>query len=220
MSGATAGLHLHTSNRLEVLAAGLAASAAARPLPPLLPETVIVQSRGMARWLAMQLAGATGICANLACPFPNVFIGQLLGRLLGEEPGGDERETVAWRLMGLLAEVAAEPLFAPVQGYLAGGGERRRFELARELANLFDQYAVYRPDLVLAWEAGGGGGWQGELWRRLAARTARPHRAALLERGLAALARGEAVPGLPPRVAVFGLSSIPPYHLRMLAALA
>jgi exodeoxyribonuclease V gamma subunit len=215
------GLHLHMSNRLEILAEELAAIAASRPLPPLLAETVVVQSRGMARWLSMQLASKIGVCANLSCPFPNAFISRVLGRLLDEEAtGNDEREMVTWRLMGLLADLKDETVFAPLNDYLATGGERQRFELARQLANLFDQYAVYRPDLVLAWEDGQEGGWQAELWRRLATGTARPHRAALLHRGLTALAAGAAIPDLPPRLSVFGISSLPPYHLQLLAALA
>jgi exodeoxyribonuclease V gamma subunit len=214
------GLNLYTSNRLEILAAELAALLDARPLPPLQAEIVVVQSRGMARWLAMQLAEHSGICANLACPFPNSFITRVLGTLLGGEVGEDDRETGTWRLMELLAAPGELPAFAPLNGYLAAGLEQRRYQLARQLAQLFDQYAVYRPELVLGWEEGQEEGWQAALWRRLAAKTARPHRAALLQQGLTVLERsGPALAGLPPRLAVFGISSLPPYHLRLLAAL-
>ena len=57
-------LRLYTSNRLENLAESLAESVR-RPLrSPLEPETILVQSQGMARWLKLQLAQRHGICSN------------------------------------------------------------------------------------------------------------------------------------------------------------
>ena len=50
------GLRLIESNRLEVLSQALAASLS-EPLSSLLfPEVIVVQSRGMQRWLSMELA--------------------------------------------------------------------------------------------------------------------------------------------------------------------
>jgi hypothetical protein len=50
---ARTGLHLHTSNRLEVSAAELA-EIIARPAGSIFePETVVVQSVGMGRWLSL-----------------------------------------------------------------------------------------------------------------------------------------------------------------------
>ena len=72
-------LTLHSGNRLELLADELATLTAADPMSPLAPETVIVQSRGMARWLALEMAGRQGVCANLQCPFPATFVWLGLG---------------------------------------------------------------------------------------------------------------------------------------------
>ncbi|HEX4086390.1 MAG TPA: exodeoxyribonuclease V subunit gamma, partial [Chthoniobacteraceae bacterium] len=56
-------------NRLEILAERLAEVLS--PLAnPLTPERVVVQSRGMARWLSLQIAGSAGICMNFEFPFP------------------------------------------------------------------------------------------------------------------------------------------------------
>jgi exodeoxyribonuclease V gamma subunit len=215
------GLNLYTSNRLEILAAELAALLDVHPLPPLQPEIVVVQSRGMARWLALQLAEHAGICANLSCPFPNAIVARILGILLARQVGKDDRQIITWQLMELLAATDGLPVFATVTDYLAAGTELRRYQLARQLAQLFDQYAVYRPDLVLDWEEGDGNdGWQAALWRQLATTAGWPHRAALLHQALELLAGGgPLVSGLPPRLAIFGISSLPPYHLELLAAL-
>ena len=73
---ARTGLHLHTSNRLEVSAAELA-GIIARPSASIFePETVVVQSVGMGRWLA-RLAEAHGICANVRFPFPQRLVSEV-----------------------------------------------------------------------------------------------------------------------------------------------
>ena len=52
-------LSLHTSNRMETLAAMLAAGLRENPpADPLAAETILIQSRGMAKWLTLQLADA------------------------------------------------------------------------------------------------------------------------------------------------------------------
>jgi hypothetical protein len=64
-------LRLFTSNRLEVLAEKLA-ELLRPPLPsPLESEIILVQSKGMERWVSMKLARYHGICANYRFPFPN-----------------------------------------------------------------------------------------------------------------------------------------------------
>ena len=68
------GLRLFTSNRLEVLA-GKMAEVLRPPLPsPLESEIILVQSKGMERWVSMELARHQGICANYRFPFPNRFV--------------------------------------------------------------------------------------------------------------------------------------------------
>ncbi|MDA3786320.1 MAG: exodeoxyribonuclease V subunit gamma, partial [Deltaproteobacteria bacterium] len=59
---------IYTSNRMELLVEYLAQVLRRQPLPPLVPETVVVQSQGMARWLAMELARRYGVWANGSFP--------------------------------------------------------------------------------------------------------------------------------------------------------
>ena len=54
------------------------------------------------------------------------------------------------------------------------------YQLAGQLADIFDQYLVYRPDWIDAWQNGRLIGlgedeiWQAELWRRLRASVGTP----------------------------------------------
>ncbi len=58
------GLNLFTSNRLEIPVEKLA-EVLSKPLAsPLQQEIVLLQSKGMERWVSMELARHNGICAN------------------------------------------------------------------------------------------------------------------------------------------------------------
>jgi exodeoxyribonuclease V gamma subunit len=223
-------INLYTSNRLEILARQCAAIFRAQPLPPLEPEIVVVQSRGMARWLAMEMAGFLTVWANARCLFPNRFVAEIFSRVLpaGEQPAYSglhgpeatwdyERGRACWQLMALLAELRHEPALRQLAAQL--DDPLQRFQLAGQLADLFDQYIIYRPDLISAWENGGEGGWQALLWQRLVSRHGQVHRAALLSGFLQAM-REKPPPDLPGRVTLFGISSLPPFHLEVLHALS
>ena len=63
-------MNLFTSNRLDQLVDRLAENAAAAGTDPLEESVIVVQSPGMERWLAMQLADRLGVWANCRYPFP------------------------------------------------------------------------------------------------------------------------------------------------------
>ncbi|TBW43630.1 exodeoxyribonuclease V subunit gamma, partial [Marinobacter halodurans] len=126
--------------------------------------------------------------------------------------------------------------------FLSGGQEaRRRYQLAERVADLFDQYQVYRADWLESWADGQDvlhvrGSeeravpaeqlWQPALWRALIADIegsgANTSRAEVHTRFLEAAAKldGDSRPAhLPRRVVVFGLSSLPQQTLDVLSAL-
>ena len=219
--------HLYSSNRLEHLATALAGLCGSAPLPPLTPETIVVQSGGMARWLNFQLASHLGVSANLDCPFPNGFLERIF-RLA--DPGSDgevrlSRTVMHWLLMKILPGMQNRPGFGVLGRYLTCGGDLKRYQLAGRLADLFDQYLIFRPDLIAAWERGDDDSWQARLWRELLehAGNGKPilHRAHLRDRLLHKLVAGGLPAGdLPDRFSVFGLSSLPPFYLQVFEGLA
>ncbi len=224
--------HLHHSNRMERLADALA-GLLETPLPdPFQPEVVVVQHPGLARWLEIALAERLGICANVRFPLPARFVWETARAWLGPDavPEHDplDREALAFRVYGLLPAVLEEAAFAPLRDWLAPGaaqgagpGALRRWRLADRLADVLDRYQIYRPDLIEAWERGEEpDAWDARLWRRLRD-AAGPGRVNLLRAFLEALAREpqRGLSALPPRVAVFGISSLPPAYLAVLRAL-
>ncbi len=216
-------LFLHQSNRLEVLAGGLAGRLAADPPSPLEAAEVVVPHPGMGRWLSLRLADALGVCANTRFPLPAGFVWGVFSRLFDDIPR-DNRfapAVMAWGILHHLKALREDPRFAPVARYLADGDALKAYQFASRLALLFDRYLVYRPDWILAWERGDGAvegdAWQAELWRRLSAGGA--HWVHLQERFFA-LDDAEIRLRLPRRLSLFGIPTLSPGYLEVLRRLS
>ncbi len=215
------------------------------PVAPLEKECFIVQSNGMAQWLKISLASdeGCGIGAGLEFLLPGRFMWQAYRAVLGDVPltSPFDRERLIWRLMRLLTQLGDDPVFSVLTRFLANDEDsRKRYQLAVHLSALFDQYQVYRADWVTAWQAGriglftGSGTWthlpeeqtwQAALWRRvhedIAPELRFTGRADLHDRFLTA-ARDSQRPftGLPRRVIVFGICSLPAQVLEALDVLS
>lgn len=227
------GFHLHRSNRLESLAGTLVGLMRAPMASALAEDIVVVQSQGMARWLKLEIASKLGVAAHIRFPFPRAFAHELfraLGLTVDQRPSFDP-ELLVWRIFQILPEATTLPGFGSVKRYLADGDDRKRFQLAGRLARLFDQYLVYRPDLIEAWDADdadwvekfgadAADAWQARLWFLVGQGWASGHPAAW-HREFLRRAQDGTLPKtkLPERVFVFGVSSLPPFHLDLLAAL-
>ena len=223
--------YLYQSNRLETLAALFAHIQKFKPLKSALqPEQIIVQSQGMRRYLNTCLARDLGVAANLAFSLPAGLTWKLMKKLI---PGIPELspfapEVMRWRLLDLFRSEAFrntaefEDVRNVLQDYL-GSGESADYQLAGQLADIFDQYLVYRPQWIDAWQQGrllGLGSdeiWQSKLWRYLDdGRQSALHRVALWEKLLESLSSDK----LPERYFVFGISTMAPMYLQLLHKLS
>ena len=176
----------------------------------------------MARWLSLRLARALGVAANIRFPLPGGFLWDTFRSVLPHVPESDplERRVTVWHLRAILDGLDDAPRFEPLRAYLRAADECGSYELAARIADLFDQYLVYRPQWIARWEAGADEGWQAALWRALVARTAEPHRARVQDAALSALAKPPAAGTLPRRVAVFGIPTLAPAYLHGFRRLA
>ena len=190
-SALPSGFMLIQGNRLENLCELLVAWLQRHPLPPLENDVVLVQSNGIAQWLKLAIAAdapGCGIAAGLTVTLPGRFIWQAYRQVLGDLPHSSpfDKEPLTWRLYRLLGNLdALADIFAPLTGFLSGNDPaRRRHQLAAKLADLFDQYQVYRADWLTAWQDGDdvlirlngnreplpeAQRWQPALWRLLMA---------------------------------------------------
>ncbi len=218
-------LYVTHSNRLEILAEHLTAAVAGALEDPFAPECILVPNPGMARWVGQEIANRSGIAANLEFPLPAAFFWRMLVAWLPDAPAQTayQKDVLAWRIFRLLPGLLSAAEFAPLVRYLdADPSDLRRLQLSRRIADLFDQYLIYRQDVCLAWEAGAeAAGWQPILWRALSVEAGCAHRARLLEEFNRAIDAGEPPKGpVPERVSLFGLSGLAPVQIQMLGALA
>jgi exodeoxyribonuclease V gamma subunit len=217
-------LNVITSNSLSMLAKRLAADTHGSAGSIFTPETIVVQSTGMARWVSMELACLNGVCANVAYKFPNNLLEDCFQAVIPNLPSPSpySPEIMTWRIMALLPEMQRHPGFEPIRRYLGGiADDRGLLQLSRKIADTFDQYTLFRPEMVLEWDQGKGDGWQPELWRALAAPHPRRHRAALLRTFRESITSRNIPDGmLPARISLFGISYLPPFHLEQLSLLA
>jgi exodeoxyribonuclease V gamma subunit len=233
-------LHLHTAERTDALADGLA-ELLVTPLPdPFAREVVVVPARGVERWLTQRLShrlgvgprGGDGVCAGVDFVTPHSLVSMLLDRD-AEDPWSPDR--LAWPLLTVIDGVMGVPGFEDLTTHLGGGDpdddrSARRYAVARRLAGLFSSYAVQRPLLLTEWRAGrdsdGAGGdldgdlrWQAELWRRLldVVDVAPPD--VRHAETVARLRAGGGDLDLPPRLSLFGHTRLPETEVSLLSAL-
>ncbi|MCG5539855.1 MULTISPECIES: exodeoxyribonuclease V subunit gamma [unclassified Halorhodospira] len=239
-------------NRLEDLRQVAVEWVQRHPLAPLEDEVFLVQSNGMAQWLRLALArhpeaeqGGCGIAASVSMQLPARFLWSVYRAVLGPEGAPREspfgKDPLLWRLARLLPALGDQPGFEPLRGFLADDPDgRKRYQLAARIADLFDQYQVYRADWLADWSRGEDvcrdargkardlaetQRWQASLWRAVCAELAEVAGEAgqatvhqLYRERIASLDTAPA--GLPRRVIVFGISSLPRQTLEALQELS
>ncbi len=218
-------LHIYPSNHLEDLAT-LLDELLAMPMQSVLgTETLLVQNAGMEHWLKLQLAERRGIAMNLDFQLPASWFWSLIRRLLPDhklpELSPYSREVMTWRLYALLGNPAiiAHPQCNEATHYWrtdAAEDNRKRFQLSLLLADLYEQYLIFRPQWIDAWDGGESNHWQALLWQKLCADIP-GHPLQLLRMAQRQLPKATAV--LPARLFIFGINSMPPLWLEFLDTL-
>jgi exodeoxyribonuclease V gamma subunit len=233
------------SDRMENLRDTVFGWLRANPLLPLEQEVFLVQSNGIAEWLKVSMAEQMGVCSGLHVTLPARFLWQTYRQVLGARGvprhSPYDRHPLTWRLMQLLPTLLDQPSFAPLAYFLQDGSFERRLQLAQKLADLFDQYQVYRANWLAAWASGeevlidakghrrpldADQLWQARLWfalRHACSEEVRDSGRADVHRRFVETLRDAGLPPgcrLPRRVVLFGVASLPYQTLEALGALA
>ncbi len=220
----SSGLTIYTGNRLERLVKDLARVVRPPLSSPFSREFIVVQSQGMERWVSMALARLNGITANTTFPFPNAFLHHLFNQMTPDLPDMTlfDPDAMAFAIMDVLPEKIIHPGFEILNAYLADDPTRTKlYQISEKIADLFDQYLVFRPQMMLAWESGKANHWQATLWRSITQKTDVQHRARMQRRFINKIRNGSlAIDPLFERISVFGISYLPPFHIQVFEELA
>ncbi len=133
---------------------------------------IIVQNREMQEWLTLREAEKHKISANNQFVFPSEFIWKLYRLCEPEFPSvlPSDKNPMLWSIYGLLRD--KEGVFENFEFDLSSD-ETQLYQLSKAIADVFDQYQVYRPELLKNWEQGNfstshsSEKWQLRLWQQL-----------------------------------------------------
>ncbi len=134
---------------------------------PLKKKSIVVQSDGMARWLTLKAASESGAFANFEFVSPDKFLKDFAEKHFRiSQKSVYSKKNAEWALYSILR--------SPNSGADTEKNDLRAFSMSRILADLFEQYFVYRPKMMASWLAGTPESgdpdekWQSEIFSGLA----------------------------------------------------
>jgi len=238
-------IYLYPANKMENLLVLLDKIQQLAPLPVFTQETIIVQNAGMQHWLNLSLAKQRGISMNTSYALPAQFLWKLVRTLASEEEVPEQspysREVLSWRIYALLAskEVIEDDDFLLASQYWRGKRAQennaeqaniKRYQLACQLADLYEQYLIFRPEWIDAWHKGENSidltddsdtnsqeKWQAKLWRLLIKEQAY-NPVSLMKKAISNIEHH--LDAIPPRISFFGINAMAPIWLDLIHALS
>lgn len=216
------------------------------PLPVFAKEVIVVQNAGMQHWLNMSLAQSRQISLANEFLLPAQFLWQLMRSLASAEKVPDQspysREALCWRIYQELAvqDVIDNELYQEVTHYWqqsdnfdSSAKQLKRYQLSCQLADLYEQYLIFRPQWINHWYQGDFtfhdksdnndesfkklSAWQSDLWLRLTQET--PYNP--LELMQSAIDNiEENLHLLPKRISFFGINAMAPMWLSFINAIS
>ncbi len=153
-------LTIYRSNKAEWLAEILGQEL--RLNPPEITEEVeiIVSTWPSSRWLSEKLSIINNINALVKYPFPGTYIKRLVKRIIGiedHEKDPWEKNHLVWNILELLPELLQRKEAAIIRSWIEKSQKEHNqinlnlWDLANNIAEVFDDYILYRPDIIKQW---------------------------------------------------------------------
>ncbi|NIG56724.1 exodeoxyribonuclease V subunit gamma [Chitinophaga sp. Cy-1792] len=226
-------LYLKVSNALNSLAKGLIDDLHHAGNGVFEPHYIVTQTEGMNNWLKLQQAYRQGIAANSRFLKPNDLLFHLYMWLGGPSINVMSSQNLSWLIFKLLGEREFIDKYPEVADYYLNHGDEsnlKKMVLAEKVADLLDQYQVYRPEMIQTWSQADPATleteeWQEWLWARVKQLSgdALPDKTLIgnyILDALAGKAKNEVLKAKIPAVHVFGLSILTAYHIKILHELS
>ena len=237
-------INLYPANKMENLLLLLNKISQVSPLGVFNQEIIVVQNAGMQHWLNLAIAKERGISMNVGYALPAQYLWKLIRTLASEDKVPEQspysREVLTWRIYALLAtnDVVTDNDFMAATRYwnnnlqpsntYSSQTNLKRYQLAEQMADLYEQYLIFRPQWLDSWQKGEevallstNNKWQAKLWQLLIKQLAY-NPVELLNDAIANIATKLADNPLllPKRLSFFGINSMAPMWLTFINALS
>lgn len=198
------------------------------------PVSIVTQTRGMNSWLKYRMAEKLGVAANLSFMTPEDIVYEVYKILGGNYRNKISRRDVDWLIFSILSEDEFKERFPERAGYYCsenGIDTMKQWELAAKMADLFDQYQIYRSKTVVEWNQKDLSAidpkfqWQAYLWKTMSEKAEdklidfTAIKKEILEK-LKIPENQKAIRQKLPTLFLFGLSIVTNYHLEILHELS
>ncbi len=235
-------LTIYRSNRAEWLATLLAEQL--RLHPPELLETVdiVVKTWPTGRWVSEQIASTNHISALVKFPFPGIYLKELVQKILSLDISNNDPwnpNELKWSILKafplLLESDKGNELkeWLDAKSYSLEQLKIHEWQLAKSIANTFEDYLLYRPELINHWWEDSGVKnenfevqssqyqWQKALFKILQKQINKKPFALYVKEVIAGLKRGAIeVQNLPSSIQLFGINSLAPIQIELIQAIS
>ncbi len=187
-------------------------------------QWIVTQTDGINNWLKQQLALNAGIAANLEFTKVNDIVRIIYHWICPNAPFLIDKDRITWTIFAILNGEDFKNKFPSIALYYAES-ESRRASLANEMADLFDQYQIYRQDKIKEWNNNQINGdkdlqWQGYLWYQLKNRLGKEYSDRVdvsnsILKQLVDKENQKIVKQKLPCLRFFGLAIVTPYYLEL-----
>jgi exodeoxyribonuclease V gamma subunit len=196
---------------------------------PFTPLSIVCSSKTMEQYINKTIADKQLISANNEVLFPRNAINMILNLIHNNECVTRlDKDFMQWAIFAMLPELENYEDYKTLKEYIENSKDNydfRRYQLAVQIAGVFDTYIGYRSDWLEAWQNGElknlgyNEKWQADLWRRLIAlednvKYSRPTKLFSRE-NLHKIKKF-----LPERISIFGISNLPPDYIECFSRLA
>lgn len=223
------GIHLNVASNLRPLAKKMAEDLENKQSDSFTPSWIITQTDGMNSWLRIELARQMGIAANIRFHKPNDLVSKVHFLFDQGKHTVLDAETLQWTIYALLEEPEFQHRFPDIAAYYQDN-TIRQIAFASELADIFDQYQVYRSELISLWNQGNDAGMEGEDWQKwLWTKAKEKLRDGYIDKSdieqdiLKQLSENDGTNRISKRIPslhFFGIAVITPYYLRIFHAMS
>jgi len=178
-------------------------------------EIIVTQTAGMDAWIKTEIAREKGVFANFSFMNQDTVMDEIRLLLFGERLKNN-RDYIRFMVFTLLDHADFREAFPDVARYFEGN-DTRRIQLAGRIADLFDQYQLYRAEMIRLWEDDKlteknsySEKWQQWLWKRMGILSREKDRDLLIK---SMQENPEKIKNKFKRISLFGISIFTDFHL-------